>query len=56
MNNKLHLVQKSVRLNCAWVVTGDAKMPLACIWIAAETPSAYAVTIHSEEVRMHLCA
>jgi hypothetical protein len=39
MNNKLHLVQKNCRLTCAWVATGDVKMPLICIWIASGTPS-----------------
>ncbi|MGD0097300.1 MAG: hypothetical protein ABSB60_12455 [Terracidiphilus sp.] len=56
MNNKLHLVQKTDSLHCVWVATGDAKMPLACVWIAARTPVASAVNFNPEEVRMHLCA
>jgi hypothetical protein len=56
MKNKLHLVEKTVRLNCVWVATGDAKMPLARVWIAAGTPSASAVNFNSGEMGMHLCA
>jgi hypothetical protein len=56
MKNKLHLVEKTGRLTCVWVATGEAKMSMTCVWIAAGTPSASAVNFNSEEVRMHLCA
>jgi hypothetical protein len=57
MKNKLHLVQKTARLSCIWVATGDAKRPLACVWGAAKSPgAASAVTFNSEEARLHLCA
>lgn len=53
MKNKLHLVQRTVCLTCAWVATGDARTPLVRVWSTVGTPS---VTVNSEEVRMHLCA
>jgi hypothetical protein len=42
MNNKLHLVQKTCRLNR--------------VWMAAGMPGASAVPCNFEEVRRHLCA
>jgi hypothetical protein len=36
MMNKLYLVQKTDRLTCNWVHTGDPKMPLACIWTVSK--------------------
>ena len=56
MKKNLYLVQKPVRLTCAWVPTGDAKKPLVCVWGTSATHSVAAVTVNSEEVRMHLCA
>ena len=57
MKNKLHLTQKTVRLICAWVATGDAKKPLACVWGAAKTPcAASAEAVNAKTTRMHLCA
>jgi hypothetical protein len=56
MNKKLHLVQKTARLTCTWVATGDARMPLVRVWGTAVMPSAAAETVISEEVRMHQCA
>jgi hypothetical protein len=56
MNNKLHLVQKTCRLNRVWMAAGDARMPLACVWIAAGMPGASPVPSNFEEVRRHLCA
>lgn len=40
MKNKQHLVQRTVRLTCAWVATDDAKRPLGCVWAAVKTPTA----------------
>lgn len=56
MKKNLYLVQKPVRLTCSWVVTGDDKKPLVCVWGASAAASVAAVTVSSEEVRMHLCA
>jgi hypothetical protein len=57
MKNKLHLIQRTARLTCIWVPTSDARNPLACVWNAAKTPMATsAVTVNSEETRLHLCA
>lgn len=39
MNNKLYLVEAPVRLNCVWVATDDARMPLVCVWVDAGTLS-----------------
>jgi hypothetical protein len=38
MNNKLLSIRKPGRVTCAWVPTGDIRMPLACVWVEAETP------------------
>ncbi len=57
MKKKLHLVQKTVRLTCSWVATGDAKKPLVLVWAAVGTPSlASAAIVNSGEVRTALCA
>jgi hypothetical protein len=37
MNDKLFTFRKTCRMTCAWVSTGDAKTPLACVWVEAET-------------------
>src|ERR1700730_322419 len=37
MNDKLLTLGKARHLTCAWVSTGDAKTPLACVWVDAET-------------------
>jgi hypothetical protein len=58
MKNKLHLIQKTGRLTCNWVQTGNPKMPLACIWTdskAAQAAFAESATM-DEAGRMHLCA
>jgi hypothetical protein len=57
MKNKLHLVQKIVRLTRTWVPTGDAKNPLACVWVEAGTQRAVsAAPAGTEAGRLHLCA
>ena len=37
MNKNLRLIEKTARLGCVWVTTGDARMPLACNWVE-QTP------------------
>jgi hypothetical protein len=37
MNDKLLTSGKTRHLTCTWVSTGDAKMPLACVWVDVET-------------------
>ncbi len=57
MINKLHLVKKTLSLTCAWVSTGNPKMPLVCVWTrskAAQTADSSSSTNDNE--RMHLCA
>jgi hypothetical protein len=57
MMNKLHLVLKTVRLSCTWVPTGDAKRPLACVWVASKDPQILDTASSTDETgRMHLCA
>ena len=57
MNNNLHLIQKTTRLSCTWVPTGDIKRPLACVWSGSKAPQAVPVaTTKIEAGRMHLCA
>jgi hypothetical protein len=33
---KLQLMRKAPRLHATWVATGDARRPLACIWVIFE--------------------
>jgi hypothetical protein len=47
------------RITCTWVLTGNAKLPLACVWTEVE-PSHASSTTHpsanSEAGGMQLCA
>ncbi len=59
MDNKLHAIQKCVRLVCIWVPTGNSVRPLVCKWgdaavtqAAVESPS----PSQTEAGRMRLCA
>ena len=59
MKKKLHLIQKPLRLSCAWVATGDSRMPLKCAWRTADDPAALPHELKVNEQksgRMHLCA
>jgi len=57
MMNKLFLIQKTGRLACKWVATGDPKTPLACVWAASKAPSVAATASSTDETgRIHLCA
>lgn len=57
MMNKLFLIQRTSRLACKWVATGDPKKPLACIWTALNAPTVAATASSTDETgRIHLCA
>jgi hypothetical protein len=57
MMNKLYLIQRTGRLTCNWVLTGDPKTPLACIWTGSKAPQAASNASSTEETgRIHLCA
>jgi hypothetical protein len=58
MNNKLFTFRKNGRMTCAWISTGDAKMPLACVWVEAEAPGAVSTASFSEDDArgVRLCA
>ncbi len=57
MNKQLHLIRKAVRLNCVWKPTGDAKKPLACVWVETGAPCALAAApADSEAGGLRLCA
>jgi hypothetical protein len=61
MMNKLHLIRKTVRLNCTWVPTGDPKTPLACVWTETRAAQAAPAASSVDEAghgagRIHLCA
>jgi hypothetical protein len=58
MNNKVFTFRKTRRMTCAWVSTGDAKTPLACVWMEAEAPGAASTPSLSEDEAggMRLCA
>jgi hypothetical protein len=36
VNNLLSPTRKSGHLTCAWVLTGNAKSPLACLWMEVD--------------------
>jgi hypothetical protein len=59
MNTNFPTIRKTGRITCAWVPTGDAKAPLACVWMEAE-PSCASSTTHASADRapgaMRLCA
>jgi hypothetical protein len=57
MMNKLRLTQRSGRLACNWVQTGDPKMPLACVWADSKAPQIVSAAFSSDEAgRVQLCA
>ena len=57
MKEKLRLVEKTVRLSCTWVRTGDVNKPLTCVWVKSRTQSAaFTAPADSEMGRLHLCA
>jgi len=57
MKNNLYLVKKNVHLTLTWVLTGDARNPLICIWVETGTPgTVVAAPADSEAGRLHLCA
>jgi hypothetical protein len=57
MNSKLQLIPKITPLTCTWVPTGDAKRPLACVWVGSKAPQAACNSSSTQETgRMHLCA
>ena len=57
MINKLFLIQKTGRLACNWVATGDPKTPLTCVWTASKAPTSVPTASSTDETeRMHLCA
>jgi hypothetical protein len=39
MNNKLLAMHGASRLTCVWRLTGDARSPLACIWVRSSAIS-----------------
>jgi hypothetical protein len=49
MNNKLFTIRKTGRMTCTWVSTGDAKAPLACVWVEAEAPEAASRAFFSKD-------
>lgn len=57
----IHLIQKTGRLTCHWVPTGDPRIPLACVWSGANSKktasTASSTPLSTDETRgMHLCA
>jgi hypothetical protein len=40
MKKTLHLIGKPARVSCAWVATGDSRMPLKCVWRTTKEPAA----------------
>jgi hypothetical protein len=59
MNSILSAIRKPGQLTCAWVPTGNAKMPLVCVWNQASSTLAGGTEQSSsedEEGGISLCA
>jgi hypothetical protein len=57
MTNTLHLVQNPVFVTCHWELTGDPKLPLACVWEGSQNLQATSTASSTDETgRMHRCA
>jgi hypothetical protein len=59
MTNIFPIIRKTGRLTCAWVPTGNAKSPLACVWTEVEPSHASPTTdtsANTEAGGMRLCA
>lgn len=57
MMNKLFLLQRTGRLTCRWVLTGDPRIPLACVWAGSKTPQSASTLPSTENTEgMNLCA
>lgn len=57
MKNNRHLVQKTDRVTCIRAPTGDAKRPLACVWVETAAPQSVSATSSKLEIgRLQVCA
>jgi hypothetical protein len=58
MFNKILTLNKTSRLICRWVATGNARNPLACVWAETNTRGAAkaAPSPKDESGSMPLCA
>jgi hypothetical protein len=58
MYNNILTLPKPGRMTCAWVPTGNPKMPLACVWVetSARKNAKEASSSNDESGRMLLCA
>ena len=58
MFNNVLTLQKSRRLTCVWVPTGNPRMPLACVWLetTARDNSKAASSSNDESWGIPLCA
>jgi hypothetical protein len=57
MKNQLCMVRKTVRVRCIWTPTGNARRPLACVWVEiVALCAAPAASADSEAGGLRLCA
>jgi hypothetical protein len=58
MNNNVLTLQKTARLTCAWVSTGNPRNPLACVWVDtnAQNNCKVASSSNDELGGLRLCA
>jgi hypothetical protein len=57
MMNNVFFMQRTGRLTCKWVQTGDPKMPLACVWTGSKTAQTASVAPSADENgRLPWCA
>jgi hypothetical protein len=57
MKKTLYLVRNKAHLTCTWLPTGNAKRPLACVWVGTQTPQTASDAPSQQETgRLHLCA
>jgi hypothetical protein len=57
MKNKVLVFQGAGRLTCRWVLTGNRRAPLACVWTEPKAVQTSIDASSNEKTgRMHLCA
>jgi len=58
MFNKILTFNKTFRLTCRWIATGDARNPIACVWAEGSTRGAAnaAPSPEDDSGRALLCA
>ena len=55
--NNVFFMQRTGRLTCSWVQTGDPKIPFACVWAGSKTAQAVPSVLSADDNgRLPRCA